>query len=41
MRYFNTDNELKAYAVAGTQTVLLALEINKTKVIGKALWVLE
>lgn len=35
MRYFNTDNELKAYAVAGTQTVLLALEINKTKVIGK------
>ncbi len=35
MRYFNTDNELKAYAVAGTQTVLLALEISKTKVIGK------
>jgi len=35
MRYFNTDNELKAYAVAGTHTILLALEINKTKVIGK------
>lgn len=35
MRYYNTDNELKAYAVAGTQTVLLALEINKTKVTGQ------
>jgi phosphatidylserine/phosphatidylglycerophosphate/cardiolipin synthase-like enzyme len=35
MRYYNTDNELKAYAVAGTQTVMLALEINKAKVIAK------
>lgn len=35
MRYFNIDNELKAYAVAGTQTVLLSLEINKNLVAGK------
>lgn len=35
MRFFNTDNDLKAYAVSGTQTVLLAMEIHKSKVIGK------
>jgi phosphatidylserine/phosphatidylglycerophosphate/cardiolipin synthase-like enzyme len=33
MRYYNLDNELKAYSVTGTQTVLITLDINKTKVI--------
>lgn len=35
MRFFNKDNDLKVYAVSGTQTVLLAMEINKAKVISK------
>lgn len=31
MRYFNTDQDLKLYAVAGTQTVLLSFDIAKAK----------
>lgn len=31
MRYFNEKNELKLYAVAGTQTVLLSFDINKER----------
>jgi hypothetical protein len=34
MRYLNTDNDLKLYAVAGTQTVLLAFDLNKTNANG-------
>jgi phosphatidylserine/phosphatidylglycerophosphate/cardiolipin synthase-like enzyme len=36
MRSKNEDNALKAYAVAGTQTVLLAMDIDKKKVAGKS-----
>ncbi len=35
MRYKNEDGALKLYAVAGTQTVLLAFHIDKAKVEGK------
>jgi|GEM_PF-114643 len=35
MRFFNKDNELKVYAVSGTQTVLLAMDLPKTKSVGK------
>ena len=35
MRFNNKDNDLKVFAVSGTQTVLLAMEIAKTKVSGK------
>lgn len=35
MRFFNKDNELKVYAVTGTQTVLLAMDLPKTKSVGK------
>jgi len=35
MRKKNEDNTLKAYAVAGTQTVLLAMDIDKRKLTGK------
>lgn len=35
MRYKNETGDLKLYAVAGTQTVLLAFDIAKTKVLGK------
>lgn len=31
MRYYNDDKELKLYAVAGTQTVLLSFDIERTK----------
>jgi hypothetical protein len=31
MRYKNEDNDLKLYAVAGTQTVLLSFDIDKSK----------
>ncbi|TDW51670.1 phosphatidylserine/phosphatidylglycerophosphate/cardiolipin synthase-like enzyme [Flavobacterium sp. 270] len=31
MRYYNEDKDLKLYAVAGTQTVLLSFDIDKTK----------
>mgnify|MGYP001163394810 CR=1 FL=1 len=35
MRFFNKDNELKVYALTGTQTVLLAMDLPKTKSVGK------
>ena len=35
MRFFNKDTDLKAFAVSGANTVLMALEINKSKVLGK------
>lgn len=31
MRYYNEDKDLKLYAVAGTQTVLLSFDIDKSK----------
>lgn len=34
MRFYNTSKELKAYAVSGTQTVLLAMDIPQSKVKG-------
>lgn len=35
MRYYNEDNDLKLYAVAGTQTVLLSFDIAKSKIDSK------
>ena len=35
MRYYNEDNDLKLYAVAGTQTVLLSFNILKSKLDNK------
>jgi phosphatidylserine/phosphatidylglycerophosphate/cardiolipin synthase-like enzyme len=34
MRYYNEDKDLKLYAVAGTQTVLLSFDIDKNKLSG-------
>jgi hypothetical protein len=39
MREKNEKGDLKMYAVAGCQTVLLGFEIEKSKVAGKDSWV--